>query len=196
MEYYVKLSDYAKKFGIVYRTAWNRYKRGQFPDAIIDETGHICIPMSHFVKDEDVKVAVYARVSSSENKSNLETQAERLVSYCCARGYKVAKVVKECGSGLNDKRPKLEALLTDKSIKVIVVEHKDRFSRFGTNFIQKLLELDGRRLEIVNEVDNDKEDLMHDFVSIVTSFCSRLYGKRNSKRKTEKLIQDLQNEDK
>ena len=119
-----------------------------------------------------------------------------MVSYCCARGYKVAKVVKECGSGLNDKRPKLEALLTDKSIKVIVVEHKDRFSRFGTNFIQKLLELDGRRLEIVNEVDNDKEDLMQDFVSIVNSFCSRLYGKRNSKRKTEKLIQDLQNEDK
>ena len=73
MEYYIKLSDYAKKFGIVYRTAWNRYKRGQFPDAIIDETGHICIPMSHFVKDEDVKVAVYARVSSTENKSNLET---------------------------------------------------------------------------------------------------------------------------
>ena len=83
MEYYIKLSDYAKKFGIVYRTAWNRYKRGQFPDAIIDETGHICIPMSHFVKDEDVKVAVYARVSSSENKSNLEfhTFSDKVSSY-------------------------------------------------------------------------------------------------------------------
>ena len=86
--------------------------------------------------------------------------------------------------------------MTDKSIKVIVVEHKDRFSRFGTNFIQKLLELDGRRIEIVNEVDHDKEDLMQDFISIVTSFCARLYGKRNSTRKTETLIQDLQHEDK
>ena len=83
--YYIKLSDYAKKFGITYRTAWNRYKRGKFPDALKDETGHVCLSISHFIKDEDVRVAVYARVSSSENKSNLDSQAERLISYCNAR---------------------------------------------------------------------------------------------------------------
>jgi len=149
--------------------------------------------MKHFVRDDDVKVAVYARVSSSENKSNLDTQAERLVSYCNARGYKVAKVIKETGSGLNDERKKLEQLLMDRSIKIIVVEHKDRFSRFGLNYIQKLLELDGRRVEVVNEVSDDKADLMQDFVSIITSFCARLYGQRRNQRRTEKLIRELQN---
>ena len=193
--YYIKLSDYAKKFGITYRTAWNRYKRGKFPDAIKDETSHVCLPISHFIKDEDVRVAVYARVSSSENKSNLDSQAERLISYCNARGYKVSKIVKECGSGLNDTRPKLESLLTDRSIKVIVVEHKDRFSRFGLNYIQKLLEMDNRRIEIVNEVTEDRDDLMQDFVSIITSFCARLYGKRRTRRRTEKLISELSNLD-
>ena len=193
--YYIKLSDYAKKFGITYRTAWNRYKRGKFPDAIKDENGHVCLPISHFIKDEDVRVAVYARVSSSENKSNLDSQAERLINYCNARGYKVSKIVKECGSGLNETRPKLESLLTDRSIKVIVVEHKDRFSRFGLNYIQKLLEMDNRRIEIVNEVTEDRDDLMQDFVSIITSFCARLYGKRRTRRRTEKLISELSNLD-
>ena len=192
MEYYIKLSEYAKRLGICYRTAWNRYKRGDFPDAHIDEQGRIYLPMKHFVREDDIKVAVYARVSSSENKTNLDTQAERLVSYCNARGYRVSKVVKETGSGLNDGRKKLEDLLMDRSIKVIVVEHKDRFSRFGLNYIQKLLEMDGRRIEIVNEVVDDREDLMQDFVSIITSFCARLYGQRRNHRRTEKLIKELQ----
>ena len=196
MDYYIKLSDYAKRFGITYRTAWNRYKRGQFPDAIIDETNHICLPIKHFITEEDKPVAVYARVSSSENKDNLDRQAERLVNYCMARGYKISKIVKEVGSGLNDERPKLAGLLKDRNIKVIVVEHKDRFSRFGLNYIQTLLNMDDRRIEIVNESIDDKEDLMQDFVSIVTSFCARLYGLRRNKRRTEKLIQELQNEDK
>ena len=192
--YYIKLSEYAKRFGVSYRTAWNRYKAGRFPDAIQDDDGHIYLPMSHFVRDDDVKVAVYARVSSSDRKDNLDTQAERLVSYCNARGYKVSKVVKEIGSGLNDERKKLEQLLTDISIKIIVVEHKDRFSRFGANYIQKLLEMQGRRLEIVNEASDDKVDLMEDFISIVTSFCARLYGQRRNRRRTEKLIKELKDD--
>ena len=196
MDYYIKLSDYAKRFGVTYRTAWNRYKRGQFPDAIIDETNHICIPIKHFVSDEDSTVAVYARVTSSENKSNLDSQAERLVNYCMARGYKISKVVKEIGSGLNDERPKLDMLLKDRSIRIIVVEHKDKLSRFGFNYIQTLLSMDGRKIEIVNESGDDKEDLMRDFVSIVSSFCARLYGLRGNRSRTEKLIQELQNEDK
>ena len=193
MEYYIKLSEYAKRLGVTYRTAWNRYKKGMFPDAYVDENGKIYLPMKHFVRDDDVKVAVYARVSSSENKTNLDSQAERLVAYCNARGYRVSKVVKEVGSGLNDERSKLENILIDRSIKIIVVEHKDRFSRFGLNYIQKLLELDGRRIEVVNEVLDDKTDLMQDFVSIVTSFCARLYGQRRNQRRTEKLIEELKN---
>ena len=189
--YYIKLSEYAKRFGVSYRTAWNRYKAGRFPDALKDADGHIYLPLNHFVRDDDVKVAVYARVSSSDRKDNLETQAERLVSYCNARGYKVSKVVKEVGSGLNDERKKLEQLLTDMSIKSIVVEHKDRFARFGANYVQKLLKMQGRRLEIVNEVSDDKVDLMEDFISIVTSFCARLYGQRRNRRRTEKLIKEL-----
>lgn len=184
-----KISTYAKIHGKTYRTIWNWISKGLLKTEK-DNTGHTWI-----IEDEPKKsipdVAIYARVSSSENKSNLDTQAERLISYCNAKGWKVKKVVKEIGSGLNDNRPKLEKLLLDKEIDIIVVEHKDRLARFGINYIQKLLEAQERRIEIVNEVEGEKEDLVQDFVSIVTSFCARLYGNRRSKRATEKLIKEL-----
>jgi predicted site-specific integrase-resolvase len=105
----------------------------------------------------------------------------------------VDKVVKEIGSGLNDNRKKLEKILLDSTLNRIVVEHKDRFSRFGLNSIKLLLNLQDREIVIVNEVLNDRDDLMQDFVSIITSFTARLYGLRRSKRKTEKMIKELEN---
>ena len=122
-------------------------------------------------------------------------QKERLENYCAAKGYKVLRVVEEVGSGLNDNRKKLESLLLDESIKKIVVEHADRFSRFGMNYIEKLLKLQGREVEIINEQSNDRDDVMQDFVSIVTSFCARLYGQRRNRRRTEKIIEELSKED-
>ena len=108
-------------------------------------------------------------------------------------GGSFSSVVTEIGSGLNDERKKLEKVLLDKSINLIVVEHKDRLARFGLNYIQKLLELDNRKIEIINPQANDEDDLMQDFVSIVTSFCSRLYGLRRNRRRTEALIRELGN---
>jgi len=75
-------------------------------------------------------------------------------------------------------------LLLDKSINRVVVEHADRLTRFGLNYIIKLYP---GEIVIINEVIEDEKDLMQDFVSLVTSFCARLYGKRRSKRKTKQL---------
>jgi predicted site-specific integrase-resolvase len=69
------------------------------------------------------KVAVYARVSSAQNRMTLDSQAERGVAFCAAKGWPVAQVVKECGSGVNDQRPQLLALLAGPTISHIVVEH-------------------------------------------------------------------------
>lgn len=188
----VKISQYAKMHNVTIRTVWNWIKKGE---VIIERTptGRNMVVIDNDKKNKEPIVAVYARVSSSEKKSNLQTQKDRLISYANAKGYKVDKVVTEIGSGLNDKRPKLEKLLTDKSIDIIIVEHKDRLARFGLNYIEKLLALDGRKIEIINPQENDRDDLMQDFVSIITSFCARLYGQRRSKRQTEKLIENLNN---
>jgi len=141
------------------------------------------------------KVAVYARVSSAENRDNLNSQADRLTAYCTAKGWQVHKVVKEVGSGVNDNRKRLLQLLADTTITVIVVEHKDRLTRFGFNYIETLFEKQGRRIEVVNLAENGKEDLLEDLVAIIYSFCSRLYGQRRCKRKTERLIAELQTDE-
>ena len=190
----MKLTAYAQQTGISYRTAWRWFKAGKLPGYQMD-TGTIIVtdPTPEKAKVVvSVKVAIYSRVSAAENKGNLEGQAQRLQDYCAAKGYQVTAVVKEIGSGVNDTRPKLLKLLTDPTLTLIVVEHKDRLTRFGFNYIEPLLKQQGRRIEVVNLAEDGKEELVQDFVSIVTSFCARLYGQRRSKRKTERIIAELQ----
>ena len=191
----MKLIDYARAMGISYRTAWRWYKAGKIQGQQMD-TGTILVteplPVKEFATTS--KVAVYARVSSSENKSNLDSQAERLVAYCTVRGYQVSRVVKEIGSGVNDNRPKFLALLADSSIGRIVIEHKDRGTRCGFRYIETLLKTYGREIEVVNQAENNTEDLLADLTSIVYSFCARLYGHRRAKRKTEKIVRALEQE--
>ena len=80
-----------------------------------------------------------------------------------------------------DGRKKLLALLADPTITVIVVEHKDRLTRFGFKYIETLLAVQGRSIEVVNITENPIEDLMADLVSIIYSFSAKLYGQRESK---------------
>lgn len=187
----MKLIDYAHKMGISYKTAWRWFKAGKIQGKQMD-TGTILVTEDEPVMTPTRKVAVYARVSSAENKSNLDSQAERLVAYCAARGYQVAKVVKEVGSGINESRPKFLALLADQSIGMIVIEHKDRGTRFGFRYIETLLQVQGRKIEVVSQAENNTEDLLADLTSIIYSFCARLYGQRRAKRKTEKIVQELE----
>ena len=100
--------------------------------------------------------------------------------------------MKECGSGINDQRPKFLALLATREIQRIVVEHQDRASRFGVAYIQTLLSLQDRELVVVNTADTTQDDLMGDFVAILTSCCARLYGRSRAKRKTEQVLAALQ----
>lgn len=188
----MKLSEYAKKNSISYQTAWRHYKLGLIPNAKKLPTGTIVVEeeVSEVLAEE--YTIIYARVSSSENKSNLESQAKRLEQFCFAKGWIVNEIVKECASGLNDNRPKLIKILTEKKATKLVVEHKDRLTRFGFNYIKILYP--ECEIVVVNEVES-KEDLFEDFVSLVTSFCARIYGRRRSKRKTEELIKKLEAEE-
>lgn len=100
-------------------------------------------------------------------------------------------VIKEIGSGVNDSRPKFLKLLADPTITHIVVEHKDRATRFGFRYIETLLPQQGRTIEVVNLAENGKEDVITDLVAIVYSFAARLYGQRCAKRKTDVIVKAL-----
>lgn len=184
----MKLSQYAKKMGVTYQTAHKWFKEGRIDGAYQLSTGTIVVPEEN-EKSKRTKTIIYARVSSNEQRqTNLVTQAERLVDFCMANGWVIDDVVKEVGSGLNDNRKQLVKMLKDPTVKRIVVEHRDRLTRFGFHYLEILAEIEGFEIVVVNKtLDNDKNDLMSDFTAIITSFCARLYSKRRQKRKQEQL---------
>jgi putative resolvase len=189
----MKLADYAKQMGVCYETAWRWYRDGKIQGRRVGAHTIIITEGQEAPKREQPeRVALYARVSAAEHRPNLESQTERLVAYCAAKGYQVSKIVKEVASGVNDSRPKLLALLEDQSITLIVVEHKDRLTRFGFRSLETLLKSQGRSIEVVNEAEHDQEDLMADLTAILYSFTARLYGQRRAKRKTEAVIRALE----
>jgi predicted site-specific integrase-resolvase len=188
----MKLSVYARKMGVRYETAWRWFKQGHLPGQQLP-SGTIVIfgPAENGEAPHPASAVVYARVSVAENRPDLDRQAERLVAYSSAKGYQIAQVVKEVGSGVNDSRPRFLKLLADPTIGVIVVEHKDRATRFGFRYLETLLAQQGRRLEVVNLADDGRDELVADLVAIVYSFSVRLYGQRRAKRKSEAIIKEL-----
>jgi putative resolvase len=183
---YKKLSKYARDNGINYRTAWNYFNKGLINGAFKNEMGTILVPViEKKLELTNNKAAVYARVSSNDRKQSLIEQLERLNNYSINSGYQVVHSVKEIGSGMNDNRKKLSKLLNQDDWNVLVVENKDRLTRFGFNYLKLLLEKQGKTIEVVNQADNDKQDLMSDLISVIYSFSARMYGLRRKKNKEE-----------
>jgi putative resolvase len=165
----VKLRTFAQWAGVRYETAWRWFKAGKIKGYQLDTKTIVITEELSQHPEREIIVVVYARVSANEHRPNLERQAERLAAYCVAKGWKVHKVVKEVGSGVNDNRKKLLAILADPTITVIVVEHKDRLTRFGFRYIETLLAVQGRRIEVVNVTENPIEDIISDLTSIIYS---------------------------
>src|SRR5258708_27780586 len=136
----MKLSDDAKQMGVGYEPAWRWFRDGKIQGRRIGlHTIIIAEGREALAAAAPQRVASYARVSSAENESNLDSQAERLAAYCVARGYQGAKVVKEVGSGVNDARPKLLALLEEQSVGRIVVDQKGRLTSVAFRYLDTLL---------------------------------------------------------
>jgi len=178
----MKLSTYAKEVGVTYKTAYQWWRAGQL-DAYQLPTGTIIVRET---KPSAMGVALYARVSSADQQEDVARQMLRLRDYAAARGYQVVAEVTEIASGLNDERPKLTKLLTDQRVDVIVVEQRDRLTRFGYGYIATLLGHQGRRVEAIFPRDTGN-DLVDDFVAVITSMVARIYGRRNAKRRATQI---------
>ena len=190
----MKLSQYAKKIGVSYQTVWNWYKDGLIENAYHLPSGTIVVPYNMDENSEQYGVILYARTSSSQNKKLLDGHVERLTNYASTKGYKVKQIVKEFGSGLNDERKQLTKILQENKYDKIIVEYKDRLTRFGFNWIQLL---NGNRIEVINETKEKDEDIVKDLISIMHCFSARIYGLIRSQRfdaKVKQAIEETENE--
>ena len=183
-----KLSTWAKEHGVHYRTAMIWMHEGKLPVEVVRTPGgHYRVVEKIIASPTTEKSALYGRVSSHDQKSDLVRQVARLRSFASGLGLQDVEVVEELGSGLNGKRPKLLKLLADPTVKKIVVEHRDRLARFGVEYIEAALQAQGRSL-VVAEAGEQKLDLVQDFIDVVTSMCARIYGRRAAGNRAKRAL--------
>ena len=182
----MKLSAWAKANGLTYKTAWRMWRDGMLPiPAEQLATGTVLVhpPQAPTV----AAAALYARVSSADQKDDLERQLGRLAEYASREKLTVVRSVSEIGSGLNGHRAKVMRLLADPSVHTVVVEHRDRLARFGSEYIEAAMSASGRKVVVVDQTEM-KDDLVQDMVEVLTSFCARLYGRRAAKNRAAKAL--------
>jgi len=131
---------------------------------------------------------IYARVSSLDQKSDLERQIEYLKEYCSAKGYNTVDILTDIASGLNEKRKGLRKLfdyVVNGKVNVVAISYKDRLTRFGFKYLEEFFSSHGVRIEVVfgEEPKGLQQELIEDLIAIVTSFAGRLYGMRSHKKK-------------
>jgi len=145
------------------------------------------------LNNEDNPTIGYARVSSHDQKEDLVRQSELLETFCVAKGWRF-KIISDLGSGMNYKKKGLNQLLElilKKKIRRIVLTHKDRLLRFGSELVFALCEIQGIEIVIINkgEQPSFEEELAKDVLEIITVFSARLYGSRSHKNK--RLMEQL-----
>ena len=181
----MKLSDWARKQGVSYLTAWRWFRAGKLPVPARQ------LPSGTILVEEpspEGRTVLYARVSSRDQKEDLERQVERLKAFAEAQGWQDYEVVTEVGSGLNGKRRKLLRVLKDPQVGRIVVEHRDRLTRFGFEMLEAALYASGKRLVVVEEGEV-MDDLVQDLLEILTSACGRLYGRRSARNRARRALE-------
>ena len=183
----MKLSDWCRKQGICYMTGYKWFKSGRIPNAFQMDNGTILVN-DRVPKKE--RIVIYCRVSNQSRRKEMDYQVERCKAYCDARGYQVESIYKEVASGMNESRREFWKMI-DSNPTIIVVENKDRLTRFGFEYIRRIGERNGISIEVMHPNENDEEDLMKDLVAIITSFCCRLYGLRKGHSKAKRLKEEL-----
>ena len=188
----MKLVEWARRQGISYKTAWRWVKDDAMPVPWRQLPGGTILvdaPMD----ERPSTVALYARVCSYDQRNDLDRQLARLRQYAAQHDLHVVESVAEVGSGLGGKRRKLLRLLSDAKIGAVVVEHRDRFARFGSEYLEAALAASGRRL-IVVDASEMNDDLVQDMSAVLTSFCVRRYGRRSARNRAISIERALARE--
>jgi predicted site-specific integrase-resolvase len=183
----MKLRAWAEQAGVCYHTAWRWFHNGTLPvPAQQLATGTIIVYPPDAIKDAGV--AIYARVSGSDQKADLDRQVARLSEYAAKNKLNVVAVIKEVGSGFNGRRKGLLQTLHNADIKTILVEHRDRFMRFGFEYVEASLQAQGRSIHVVDKAET-LDDVVRDMHEILVSMCARLYGKRGAKNRAQRAME-------
>jgi putative resolvase len=182
----MKLSVWAKQQGISYKSAWRMWKLGQLPVPVEQlPTGTVIVHPPAFSAEGGA--ALYARVSSADQKADLDRQIARLSEFAASRRLAVIEVVKEIGSGFNGHRRAVLKILRNPKVHTVILEHRDRLMRFGCEYVEAALAAQGRTLTVIDPGEL-KDDIVEDLHEVIVSLCTRLYGRRSAKNRAKRAI--------
>lgn len=190
----MQVREWAKREHLSPYTVWKWCREGTMPVPV--EQTPTGMWLIHDPKYEAApttaagRTVCYARVSSTDQKNDLQRQADRLKAFAVNLGIKDAQVVTEVGSGVDDKRRTLNQLLSDTTVTTIIVEHCDRLASVNVGLVESTLEASGRSLIVVDDTERD-DDLLRDMAEVLTSFCARLYGHKSAKRRAQQAVEAL-----
>jgi predicted site-specific integrase-resolvase len=188
----VSISHAAKALGVTPLTLRRWDENGKLKPDLVTEGGRRRYDLARLqpelhrkVEPAARKTVAYARVSSHEQKPDLERQAQVLQAYCAAQGW-THEIVTDLGSGMNYRKKGLRRLLDDiveDRVGRLVITHKDRLLRFGAELVFAICEVRGVEVVILNQGEDMsfEEDLARDVLEIITVFSARLYGSRSRK---------------
>src|SRR5579875_92468 len=185
----MNLKQWAREQGIHPVTAYRWFRSGKLP-VPARRVGHLILVDAPARPPAGV-TAVYARVSSADQRPDLDRQVARVAAWAAEHGLSIGRIETEVGSALNGRRQKFLALLRDPAVTAIVAEHRDRFARFGAEYVEAALAAQGRRLLVVDPSEVD-DDLVQDVTEILTRLCARLYGRRSAAHRVERAMAALQ----
>ena len=184
----VNLTDWARAQGVHPQTAYRWFRLGTLPvPAVRVNSRSVLVSPDAVLAKSTGGLGLYARVSSHDQKADLERQVSRLAEWAANAGQRVVRVEAEVGSGMNGTRAKVGRLLADPLVTTVVVEHRDRLGRMNTEMVEAALSAHGRRLVVIDEAEMD-DDLVRDMTEVLTSFCARLYGRRSARHRAEKAL--------
>ncbi|MGW7460241.1 IS607 family transposase [Streptomyces sp. NPDC054797] len=186
----MNLTEWAKTQGVHPQTAYRWFREGMLP-VPAQRVGPRTILVNidaHTMPEAIGGLGLYARVSSHDQKNDLERQVTRLSTWAAKAGHRVIRVETEIASAMNGCRSKARRLLADPNVTCVVVEHKDRLGRMNVELVEAALSATGRRLLVLDDGEVE-DDLGPDMVEVLTSFCARLYGRRSAKNRARKALE-------
>jgi putative resolvase len=185
----VNLSEWASRVGVSKFTAYRWFREGTLPVPARRAGRLILVDLEGTpVPGLSARTVLYARVSSHDQRSDLDRQVARLTEWAATNGLSVDEVVAEVGSGMNGKRRKLQRVLADPTAQTVVVGHRDRLARFGVENLEAALSAQGRRIVVAGEGEAGEDDLVGDMTEVLTFFCARLYGRRGARNRALKAL--------
>jgi putative resolvase len=182
----MNLKEWALAQGVHPVTAYRWFREGRLP-VPARRAGRLILVDPEPRPALSGRVVAYCRVSSADQKDDLERQAGRVVTGTTQQGLAVDQVVTEVGSGMNGHRRKLTRILSDPAVTVLVVEHRDRLTRFGFEYLAASLAACGRRVVVLDDAETN-DDLVRDATEVLTSLCARLYGRRSAARRAARAV--------